>query len=70
MNADAIQAWIERRPFQPFVVRLAGDESHEIRHPENVILMRSIMVVAYPETERVAFCSLPLVTSIDSPQRA
>ena len=63
MNADAIQAWLERRPFQPFVVRLAGGETYEVRHPENVILMRSIMVAAYPETERAAFCSLPLVTS-------
>jgi hypothetical protein len=70
MNSEAIQAWIERRPFQPFLMRLAGGETHEIRHPENVILMRSIMVVAYPETERVAFCSLPLVTSIDTPQPA
>ncbi|HEX7378562.1 MAG TPA: hypothetical protein VF278_15690 [Pirellulales bacterium] len=70
MNAEAIHAWIQLRPFEPFVVRLAGGESHEIRHPENVVLMRSVMVVAFPETERVAFCSLPLITSVDSQQPA
>ncbi|HVA49325.1 MAG TPA: hypothetical protein VNH11_23370 [Pirellulales bacterium] len=70
MNAEAVRAWIDRRPFQPFTVRLAGGEAHTVRHPENVILMRSIMVVAYPETERVAFCSLPLITTIDTPQPA
>lgn len=68
MNAESIREWINRRPFQPFVVRLAGGETHEIRHPENVILMRSTVAIAYPDSDRVAICSLPLITSIDTPQ--
>jgi len=37
MNAEAIREWIDRRPFQPFAVRLAGAETHTVRHPETVI---------------------------------
>ncbi|HUY32120.1 MAG TPA: hypothetical protein VMV69_05010 [Pirellulales bacterium] len=70
MNAEAIREWIDRRPFQPFAVRLAGGEAHQVRHPETVILMRTTLVIAYPETERVAVCSLPHITSIETPQPA
>jgi hypothetical protein len=70
MNAETIREWIDRRPFQSFVVHLAGGETHQIRHPENVILMRSTVAIAYPDTDRVAICSLPLITSIDTLQPA
>jgi len=68
MNAEAIREWIDRRPFQPFAVRLAGGEIHTVRHPETVILMRSTLAIAYPESDRVAICSLPLITSIETPR--
>ncbi|HET6881845.1 MAG TPA: hypothetical protein VFI31_16895 [Pirellulales bacterium] len=70
MNAEAIREWIDRRPFQPFVVKLAGGETHQVRHPESVILMRTTLAIAYPETDRLAVCSLPHITNIETPQPA
>lgn len=38
MNREAIREWLNRRPFEPFVLRLSNGEVHEVRHTENLAL--------------------------------
>ena len=70
MNMETIREWISRRPFEPFVVKLSNGEAHEVRHPENVILMKSRLVIGYPETDRTVHVSLIHVNSIQALQTA
>ena len=70
MNSDVIREWLARRPFEPFLVKFSNGDSYEIRHPENVIVMKSRIIVGYPETERVVHCGLIRVNSIEALQHA
>ena len=67
---ETIREWLNRRPFEPFVVRLSNGETHEVRHPENVILLKSRIVIGYPESDRAVHCSLIHVNSIEALQSA
>ena len=70
MNMETIREWLSRRPFEPFVVKLSNGEAHEVRHPENVILMKSRLVIGYPETDHAVHVSLIHVNSIQALQTA
>ena len=70
MNAEVVRERLQRRPFEPLVIRLSGGETYEVRHPENVALGKARIVVVDPETDRMAVCSLLHVTSIQTLQPA
>ena len=54
MNADLIQDFLRRQPFEPFVIRLSNGETHEVRHPECAIVMRTQVLIYYPDAKRAA----------------
>jgi hypothetical protein len=70
MNMETIREWLRRVPFEPFVLRLSDGEVHEIRHPENVVLLKSRIIIGYPETDRAVHCALIHVNSIEALQTA
>lgn len=70
MNMETIREWLNRRPFEPFVIRLSNGETHEVRHPENVVLLKSRIIVGDPETDRAVHCSLVHVNSVETLQSA
>lgn len=70
MNMETIREWLIRRPFEPFVIPLSNAETHEVRHPENVVLLKSRIIVGYPETDRAVHCSLVHVNSVEALQSA
>lgn len=70
MNTDAIQAMVRRQPFVPFEVHLSNGEVHEVRHPENAILMKSNLLVVYPENDNFVICSLSHISNVQPAQSA
>ncbi|HEY5315853.1 MAG TPA: hypothetical protein VIK18_25210 [Pirellulales bacterium] len=70
MGIETIREWLNRRPFEPFLLRLSDGETHEVRHPENVVLLKSRLIVGYPETDRAVHCSLIHINSIEALQAA
>jgi hypothetical protein len=68
MNADVIRELAHRQPFVPFVIRLSNGETHEIRHPECVVVGKTSAVVYYPEQDRFVFCSLIHINSVEALQ--
>ncbi len=56
---------LHRRPFEPFAIRLTSGESHELRHPEMALLLKTKLVIGQPESDRMAICSLLHITQID-----
>ncbi len=66
MNNEAIREWLEQRPFMPFVLQLSNGVTHEVRHPENVVLLKSRMIVGYPETDRMVLIALVHINTIEA----
>jgi hypothetical protein len=64
MNADAIREFLKVRPFEPLEVQLSSGQVYEIRHPENAIVMRNTLVIAFPETDGVIWCSFIHVAAV------
>jgi hypothetical protein len=58
MNEETMRELIRQRPFRPFEVQLSSGERHKVRHPENVLLTRSHIVVAKPKADRLIIISL------------
>jgi hypothetical protein len=69
MNAETIREYIHRQPFEPFVIRLSNGESHEVRHPECVLLMKTKVLVYYPDDDRSVICTLIHINAVESLQR-
>ena len=70
MNADAIREFLSRRPFEPFVIRMSNGEVHEVLHPECAIVMKSKVIVGYPEQDRAVYCALIHINSVEAMQDA
>jgi hypothetical protein len=70
MNAETIREFLNKRPFEPFLIRLSNGESHEVRHPENVVLLKTGLIIGYPETDSAVHIGLIHVNSIQHLQAA
>lgn len=68
MNTETIREYVDRRPFEPFVLRLSNGEKYEVRHPENIIILKTRLVIGYPEIDRVVQVGLLHVNSIETLQ--
>ena len=69
MSGDSIRELLKSEPFDSFEVHLSGGEIHRVSHPEQVLLAGSQLYIYYPETDRVARCSLLHVTSLEYTQK-
>jgi hypothetical protein len=67
MNMEAIREWLNRQPFEPFVLRMSNGEVHEVRHPECVALGKNRIAVSFPEQDRFVHLSLIHVNAIEAP---
>lgn len=65
MNAEAIRALLNRRPFEPFELNMTSGEKHQLRHPENAFLAGARLVLYYPETDRMVIPSLLHIASVE-----
>ena len=70
MNMETIREWLNRQPFEPFVLRLSNGEIHEVRHPECMAIGKTRIAVSYPEQDRIVHLSLIHVNAIEALQAA
>lgn len=70
MNMDTIREWLQRQPFEPFVLRLSNGEVYEVRDSENVALGKNRLAVVIPEMDRFVHVSLVHINSIEALQAA
>ncbi|MFM8495433.1 MAG: hypothetical protein ACKOEM_07885 [Planctomycetia bacterium] len=68
MTADAIREFLRREPFEPFVIRMSNGEAHEVRHPECAVVMKTKVIVCYPEDDRVVYCALLHINALEALQ--
>lgn len=62
--ADNIREKLEREPFEPFQVRVTSGDSYVIRHPQLVVVMRSELFIAQPNSDRHVFVPLLHVAAV------
>ncbi len=70
MNAEAIRDLLKRQPFRPFVIHLSNGETYEVRHPEFAILLKSTIVIGFPDSDRIGVASLLHINNIEFPDHA
>jgi hypothetical protein len=64
-----MQELLRRQPFEPLEIRLTNGETHEVRHPEVVLLLRSRLVIALPD-DGMVICPLLHIASVETLQSA
>jgi hypothetical protein len=64
MNSETLKKLLEVRPFEPLEVELSSGQVFNIKHPENVIVLKNTLVVTEPETDTVQWTSLIHVTAV------
>jgi hypothetical protein len=77
MRPDAIRAWLNARPFQPFRFWVLEQTEFEVRHPELLILTASTAELRFPSgslpgqlDERLVSVALLHITRIESLPRS
>jgi hypothetical protein len=68
MNAETIREHLRREPFEPFVIRMSNGETHEIRHPECAFVMKTRVIVYYPDDDRSVTRALVHINSVQTLQ--
>lgn len=68
MNADALREFIHRQPFEPFLIRLSNGETHEVRHPECLMVLKTKAIIGFPDDDRTVHCSLIHINSVEALQ--
>ena len=68
MNAETLREMIQRRPFEPFCLRLSNGETHEVRHPECLLVLKTKVILGYPEDDRTVHLSLIHVNAVETLQ--
>lgn len=61
---------LRRQPFTPFEVHLANGEVYEVRHRENAILMKSNLMLVYPEKDSFVIAAMAQVSNVQPAQHA
>jgi hypothetical protein len=70
MNAEAIRQLLRQQPFEPFRVHMTNSEIYEVRHPEQVFIAGNRLLIYYPATDDLVWCSLLHVANITTKQSA
>ena len=71
MTVEILRDHLQRRPFVPFHVVTSAGQTYTVSHPENAILLRGGLVVAYGDgngdlPEHVATLSLLHITAVET----
>jgi hypothetical protein len=70
MNAESIREFLRREPFEPFVIRMSNGESHQVRHPECLLVLKTKVILGYPDEDRAVHLSLIHVNAVEALQAA
>jgi hypothetical protein len=71
MNAQVLNELLNRRPFDPFRVRLSNGDVFDVRHPEAALLLRTGLYIALPADngdlpDRAVYCALLHIAAVES----
>ena len=65
-----IREKLAREPFQPFCIRVTSGDAYVVRNPALVVVMRSELFIAQPNSDRHAFIPLLHVAAVETMGRS
>jgi hypothetical protein len=66
MNLDNVRHFMNVEPFEPFEIRLANGDRHRIVDADNIAVGKNVVVIAYSNSNRIAWCTPHQIVSIQS----
>jgi hypothetical protein len=70
VNHEYFADLLNKRPFEPFAVRLSSGDVHAVCYPGCAILTRTRLVIVDPDADNIVVCSLLHITSVEMLQSA
>ena len=70
MSAETLRDLLQRRPFEPFIIRMTNGDIYQVRHPEVAIVMKTKLILADPDADRSWILSLLHMAAIETLQTA
>jgi hypothetical protein len=70
MNLDTIRHMMNIDPFEPFEIRLANGDRHQIHSSDNIAVGKSTVMIAYDDSNRIAWCTPHQIVSVEKVKRA
>jgi hypothetical protein len=64
MRPEAIRELMQRRPFVPFAVHMSSGEVYRVTHPEQVFIAGGLLLIYYPDQDRIAYCSFVHIANV------
>ena len=65
VNLDTIRHMLIAEPFEPIEIRLANGDQHKVSDPLNVAVGKDVVVIAYSDSNRIAWCTPHQIVSIE-----
>jgi hypothetical protein len=65
MNLDSVRTLLSAAPFEPIEIRLANGDRHQVTDPFNVAVGRNVVMIAYSDSDRIAWCTPHQIVSIE-----
>ena len=65
MNLDSVRHFLVAEPFEPIEIRLANGDRHQVTDPLNVGVGKNVVVIAYSDSDRIAWCTPHQIVSIE-----
>jgi hypothetical protein len=65
MNLDVVRHFLVAEPFEPIEIRLANGDRHRVSDPLNVGVGKNVIVIAFSNSNRIAWCTLHQIVSIE-----
>jgi hypothetical protein len=65
MNLDSVRHFLVAKPFEPIEIRLANGDRHKVSDPHSVAVGKNVVVIVYPDSDRMAWCIPHQIVSIE-----
>jgi hypothetical protein len=66
MNLDNVRHLMNLEPFEPFEIRLANGDTHRIIDADTIAVGKNVVVIAYSDSDRIAWCTPHQIVSIEN----
>jgi hypothetical protein len=70
MKPNILKELLERRPFQPFELRMSNGDVFQVRCPNYAFVHRTMLFIGDLDADTVAFCALDQIASVNILQAA
>ncbi|MEX2168704.1 MAG: hypothetical protein WD851_05310 [Pirellulales bacterium] len=65
MNLDTVRHSMNVEPFEPIELRFANGDRHVVHHPDYMAVGKNVVMIAYPDSDRIAWCTPHQIVSIE-----